>query len=161
VHRSTSRDPDADGADLPRSLSARVEPNPRATWQAPGAGEPEIGERVDEDLFHRVHVGRDRASDERHGDDRVADELARAVVGDVAAAVGSLVLGTVHARLCEKVLGTGPHPKRVDVAVLEQEQVLRVAVPEERVLHRECVAIADATKPADVKRTSIHRRQPL
>ena len=57
-------------------------------------------------------------------EDRVADELAGAVVGDVAAAVGLHQLGADLGRRHEQVAQVGPHAERVDVRVLEQQQVV-------------------------------------
>ena len=55
--------------------------------------QPEVGQRVDHQLLDRAHVGdgvgHAAPALARHRQDRVADELAGAVVGDVAAAVGA------------------------------------------------------------------------
>jgi len=48
----------------------------------------EAGECVDDDLFEEAHVAVDAEAEAVEVEDGIGDELARAVVGDVAAAVG-------------------------------------------------------------------------
>ena len=80
-----------------------------------------LGERRDDRLLHRAQVGDDVAD----AHDRVADELAGAVVGDAAAAVDvddvdalAAVPGLAHRQLA----GRRAPPARVDRRVLEQQQ---------------------------------------
>ena len=101
----------------------------------PHAGEPvlavrvdaEAGERVDQRGFEpadvRDDVGR-AVAPLRQRDDRVADELAGPVVRDVAAAVGVHELRADARRRHEHVRGIGARAERVDVRVLEQQQVV-------------------------------------
>ena len=85
-------------------------------------------------------------------EDRVADQLAGAVVGDVAAPVGVHELGADGLGVDEDVLGLGPHAERVHVRVLEQEQVLaRVRALDKRLLQHVRVPVADAPEPADAQ----------
>jgi hypothetical protein len=73
------------------------------------------------------------------------------VVGDVAAAVGLHQFRSDVAGRDEDVVERRPHPERVDVRVLEQEEVVGGPAPE-RVLERVRVAVADAAEPADAER---------
>ena len=74
-----------------------------------------------------MHVRRDRAEAEADVEDRVADELAGPVVGDVATPVGVDELGADRLRIDEDVLGARPHAEGVHMRVLQQEQVLATA----------------------------------
>ena len=58
----------------------------------------------------------------RHGQDGVADHLAGAVVGDVAAPVDPEQLRTHTGRVDQHVLGPCADARRVDVRVLEQQE---------------------------------------
>ena len=80
-------------------------------------------------LLDRAHVGdgvgHAAAPLAGHGEDRVADELAGPVVGDVAAPVGAHQLGADRRRVGTSTLAeVGPGAERVDVRVLEQQQVV-------------------------------------
>ena len=122
MHGHAAGDADADGGDLAlRAPGRRVggQPDAGAPGHAAG-GEAELGERVDQRLLQAADVVDDP---ERLGqpDQRVADELARAVPGDLAAAVdvddGGAVEGT-FVRL-------GALARGVDGRVLEQQQGVR------------------------------------
>ena len=84
-------------------------------------------------------------------EDRIADELAGPVVGDVAAAVGLHELGADRLGVDQHVLGLGPHAERVDVRVLEQQQVVARSARAEGALQSVGVPVADAPEPADVE----------
>jgi len=74
------------------------------------------------------------------------------VVGDVAASVRPHELGAHRGRGHEDVAEIGPHAERVDVRVLEQQEVL-VATPfVEGALQLVGLAERNATEPADVQR---------
>ena len=125
VHRAPADVADPDGGDL-----AIVDPDARELVDGGGAGQAEIGERADEHLLEGVDVRRrvGDTGDGRQGEDRVADELARSVVGDVAAAVGLDELGADLGGRHEDVAQVGPHTERVHVRMLEQQQVVGGAV---------------------------------
>ena len=93
VHRAAAAQAHADG----RDLRGPVDPHARVAVEPGRTGEPEVGQRVDQHLLDRAHVGdgvgHAAAPLAGHRQDRVADELARPVVGDVAAAVGADQLG--------------------------------------------------------------------
>jgi hypothetical protein len=95
----------------------------------PYAGEPalatrvdaEVGERRDQDRFEPANVRDDIALTgaplcER--DDRVSDELARPVVGDVATAIGVHEIGSDRSRVVQHVREICARSERVDVRVL-------------------------------------------
>ncbi len=86
VHRATPRQPDTDRGDLARVRPVGVDPHARIVRQPTGAGQAQLGERVDQQLLDRSDV-LERALRVRERHDRVADELPGAVIGDVAAAV--------------------------------------------------------------------------
>ncbi len=86
VHGDPAGDPHPDGGHL-----APLGPHPRIARLRPGV-HPEVRQGGDERLLHLAHVGDDPLR-VLEADDGVADELARAVVGDVAAAVDVEHLG--------------------------------------------------------------------
>jgi hypothetical protein len=98
VHRAAPGHPHTDGTDLSRSRSLDAQPHSRVPRQAT-SNELELYERVDHDLLDTVDVIRDRARAHRHVQDRVGNELAGAVVSDVATAVGTHDLGPDHRRV--------------------------------------------------------------
>ena len=167
VHRAAAREAYTDGADLARVLARRVDPHARVAVEPAGVRQAEIGEHVDHELLDRAHVGlrvgqpRRRRTPvlagavlRRQGDDRVADELTGAVVGDVAAAVHRNQFGTDDGRVDEHVGGeVGRGAVREHVRVLEQQQVVVVATREQRRLHGERFAVRHAAEPADAQGT--------
>ena len=82
-------------------------------------------------------------------DDRVPDELARTVVRDVAAAVGAHEGGAHARRRHEHVLERRLRAERVDVRVLEQQQVVTCRVLVQAPLERVGVGVPDPPEPAD------------
>jgi hypothetical protein len=131
VARAPTCDLDADRGDL-------LGVDPHAGEPRLGVGfDPEIGQRADEHGLELAHVGHDIAetvAPRGKRDDRIADELARAVIGDVAAAVGVHELRTHGVGRDEHVLAVGARPERVDVRVLEQEQVVVAGLAMQRAL---------------------------
>ncbi len=71
------------------------------------------------------------------------------IIGLIGIAVGAHELGTDAGGIDEHVRRVGPHAERVDVRVLEQEQVVVVAASPQGVLEGERVSVAHATEPAD------------
>ena len=121
VHRAPAAQLHADRRDL-----AVLDPHARIPVEASGAAHAEIGERVDQQLLDGAHV-RDRvghaaAALPRHGEDRIADELAGAVIRDVATSIGAHELGAHVRGRHEHVAHVGAHAERVDVRMLEQQQ---------------------------------------
>ena len=90
-----------------------------------------------------------------HVDDRVADELPRAVVGDVAAAADADQLGTDRLGIAAQVAvevaarSVGEH-----VGMLEQEQVLLAPVVEQRLLDGQRLPVRDRPQPTDAQHQS-------
>ncbi len=152
VHRASPVDPHADSADLLRLRAVGVDPDARVTAQSARAGDAEIAEGVDDELLEGVHVRWDRAEAEADVEDRVADELAWPVVGDIATPIGVDELGADRVGIDEDVLGPRPNPEGVHMRVLQQEQVLGPAGAK-GVLEGEGVPVANAPEPADVKLT--------
>ena len=136
---------------------------PSASSQTPGyspdaggAGQAEVGQRVDHHLLEAVHVGRSRGRVVGHGDDRVGHQLARAVIGDVAAAVGPLEHGPDRGRVDEHVTVIGVRAERVGVRVLEDEQVVVVRPRGQGVLQLVGLVVRDRPERADTQ----HRPWP-
>ena len=101
VHRAPVLEAHADGADLARVRPVGVDPHARVLGQSAGV-DAEGRQRVDDELLDVAHVlGRA----ERVGDrqDRIADELARAVVRDVAAAAHGDEVGADRGRIAAQV----------------------------------------------------------
>jgi hypothetical protein len=151
VHRTPPGDAHTDGGDLPRGVALRIDPHAGHAFHSPAPGEPEVGEYVDDELFDRVDVGRDRAGAARYVPDDVADELSGPVVGDIAAPVGPVHRGPDSRRIVdEHVFRSGPHAERVHRWVLEEEQVVvAAAVGVEAPLKSEPVFVADAAQPTN------------
>src|SRR5690606_36535738 len=127
VEGAAPLDAHADGGDLAGRGRVRVDPDPRVAVVAAGAGQPERGEHLDEDLLEGRHVRRGvgrtagRAL-RREGDDRVRDQLPGAVVGDVAAAVDLDQVDAVLGRVAEHVRAVRVAAEGVGGRVLEQQQ---------------------------------------
>ncbi len=151
VHGAAATQAHADGRDL-----AVLDPHARVAVESGRTGEPEVRERVDQQLLDRAHigdgVGHAAAPLAGHREDRIADELTRPVVGDVAAAVGTDQLRTDSFGSDEHVGGIGPHAQREDVGMLEQQQMVVGRMLEQRVLQRERIAVAHTTEPPDAQR---------
>ena len=97
----------------------------------------------------------------------IADELSGAVVGHVAAALHRHQFGTDRGGIDEHVDGeVGAWAVREHVRVLEQQQVILDAVGEQRLLHRERLAVGNPAEPANpqchvtARRTSRGSRAP-
>ena len=89
---------------------------------------------------------------QRH--DRVAHELARAVVGHVAAPVGRLEVGAHVGRRHQQVRRIGLAPQRVDVGMLEEQQIVAGRARMESALEGEGLPVGDPAQPAGPQRGS-------
>ena len=95
-----------------------------------------------------MHVTRRRTRADRHRHDRVPDELARTVIGNVPAAIGATELGTDARRIHENVLRIGAHSERVHVSVLEEQEPVIAPFRPQAPLEGESVLVADASQPS-------------
>ncbi len=148
--------PHADGGDLAGPLPRRVDPHARELVVAGAAGQAEVGERVDDEALQPVHVRRARRDVVGHGDDRVRHELAGTVVGHVAAAVGALERRADRRGVDEDVPVVGVRAERVDVRVLQQEEVVVRGLAGQRVLQRGGLVVRDRPEGPDAQ----HRPAP-
>ena len=156
VHRSPTREPHADRADLARVRALGVDPDPRVVVEPAGVRQTELGEGVDDQLLDRAHVGdgvgesaRALAVLGRQAQDRIPDQLPRAVVGDVAASVDCHQLGADGGRFDEHVgVQVGAWTVGEDVRVLQQQQVLLVPVGEQRLLDAQRLPVGHPPQPA-------------
>ena len=89
-----------------------------------------------------------------HGDDRVGHQLARPVVGDVAAPVGALQHGTHQRRVDQHMLLVRVLSERVGVRVLQDEEVVVGRLGGQRVLQRVGLVVGDRPERPDAQ----HRR---
>jgi hypothetical protein len=150
VHRAAVLQPYADRGDLSWLPRVRIDPHARILRQSPG-GDPERGEGVDQELFDVADV-LGRTETVAHVDDRIADELAGAVVRDVAAPPDPDEVGTDGCRVAVQVVGeVRPRSVGEHVRVLEQEEVLLTAAVEEGLLHRQRLPVRDGAEPPDVQ----------
>ena len=122
----------ADGADLPRASDPASTHTPGKSASRPASGRPRSAERVDDELLDRAHVGggvgEPAAALPGQRQDRVADQLAGPVVGDVAAPVGPHQLGADRRPAARsRWPRSAADPERVHVRVLEQQQVVVAA----------------------------------
>ena len=101
-----------------------------------------------------------RTDSVRHVDDRVADELPGAVIGDIATALHRHQFGTDRSRVDEHVdRKVGAWPMGEHMRVLEQEQMILDAIGEDGRLHRECLAVGNPAEPANPQ-CHVTTRQP-
>ena len=125
-----------------------VDPHAGVLGEPADSREPELAQHIDQQLLDAAHVfGRA----ERVGDrqDRVPDELAGAVVCDVAAALDGDEVGADRGRVAAQVgLAGRPAAVREDVVVLEQQQVLLRAMLEQRGLDGQRLAVRHPAQPA-------------
>ena len=153
MHRAPALEPNADRADLPRVRPRRVDPDTRVLGEPPGV-DAERGERVDHELLDVADVAeRAELVDDRQ--DRVADELTRAVVGDVAAAAHRDEVGADRGGVAPQVgVEVGPRPVREHVRVLEQQEMVLPPVREQRFLDGQRLAVRNRPPTRNV---SSHR----
>src|SRR6185437_15466908 len=126
VRRDPAAKVHAQGGELFFALR-RIDPDAMAAENA-ARGETVVGGREDHHLFELLDVPADVALVLREVENRIADDLAGAVVGDVAAAV-CLMEFDVHLaqdiRVGEKIFALTVAPERDDVWVLAEEEHIR------------------------------------
>ena len=126
-----------------------VEPHTGELVEPTGVGQPQFGERVDDQTLDVADVRR-RPETVVDVDDRVADELAGTVVGDVAAALHRDEFRADRRRLAAQVgRQVGPAAVGEHVRMFEQQQMLSAAVLEQGRLDRERLAVRHSAQPAD------------
>ena len=154
VHRTAAAEAHADGGDLARG-AVEVRPNAGIPAQSAAAAHPQVGQRVDEHLFQVAHVrrclGQSAAAATGQRQDRVADELAGTVVGEVAAAVDADAVGADLAGIDEQVGLICARTRSEDVVVFKQQQVVVRAVRPQAPLQVERFAEADPSEPAHLQ----------
>ena len=156
VHRAPVAEAHADRGDLARHDRrvgmVDVEPDTGEPVEPAGVRQAEFSKGVDEQALHTAHVRR-RAEPVVDVQDRIADELTGAVIGDVAAALHRHEFGADRGRLTlQVVLEIGPHPVREHVGMLEQQQMLLRPVFEQAGLQRERFPVRHAAEPTDPER---------
>ena len=156
MHRSGVGQPHTDRADLARVRSADPHPHAGILRQHPHVGDAQLVERADDQCLDGRDVvrGTQRVG---HVDDRIADQLARTVVGDVAASLHRHEFGAHRHRVDPHVdVEVGPRSVGEDVWVLQQEEVVGRAVLEQHGLQGQGLAIRHAPEPTHTKRTGRH-----
>ena len=100
MHRSGPRQPHADGSDLSGPDTVRINPDAGVASQTTGC-QPQLGQHVDQQLLDSRHIGRrighPAAAPTGNGENGIADQLPRPVIGHLAAAVG------LHHRTAERL----------------------------------------------------------
>jgi hypothetical protein len=150
VHRAASRHLDPDGGDLLCRPGRRRCPHAGQALLHSGL-DPEIGERRDQHRLEAADVLHDVAQPvpplgQRH--DGIADELTRAVIRDVAAPVGRFEIGTDIGRRHEQVRRVSLPAERVDVRMLEQQEVIIHGAGVKGALEAQGLPVRDAPEPA-------------
>ncbi len=87
----------------------------------------EFRERIDDHLFDRPNIGAHVALPFSQIQDRIADNLARAVIGDVAAAVGGMKLDTGAAQRVfagQQIFGVAVAALRDHVRMLDEQKLI-------------------------------------
>ena len=113
----------------------------------------QVDAHLDYQVLHRTDVG-DRVGHApaplaRQMQQRVADELARAVEGDIAAPVGPLEVRSHLLWWSEQVLHRGPDAQGVHRVVLEEQQVVVGPVGVDGSLESQGVPVAHPAEPSD------------
>ena len=154
VARHPSRDPDADG----RKLFV-ADPRAGQSLDAPRF-DPEIGGRLDQHFLEVADVAVHVAAIGFQIEDRIANELPRTVIGDVAAAAGFMDVDAARSELIGRGEYVRPpavaaNAEREDVRMLEKDQQIAdaasLALGDQRPLQRKRVGVGNAAKPADFK----------
>src|SRR5439155_11222526 len=151
-------DADAEGADLAWRRPVRVAPA-AGVPVAPSGGGAERLARVDHRELERPDERTNEEAAPRQGEDGIGDELPRAVVRHLAAALDADRLDPP----CRELGGSGQDMCLLRVPaqcqhrrVLEQEErvvdLVGDAKVDELVLERPCLPVADAPEPADLER---------
>ena len=137
----------------------------------PDAGQPGhaaavdavVGRHADQHLFQVAHVAVHVAAIGLQVDDRVADDLAGAVVGDVAAAAGLVHLDAARGqrlggRENVRSAAVAAHAERQDVRMLDEQQQIadaaRAPLLDERALQRQRVGVRHEAEPPDLERVA-------
>ncbi len=125
---------------------------PAKPVEAAGVRQAEFAEGVDEQALDAADVV-GRAEPIVDVQDRIADELAGAVIGDVAAALDGDEFRSDRGRFAAQVVvEIGPRPVGEHVRMFEQQQVLLATVLEQRRLDRQRLAVRDPAEPTDPER---------
>ena len=122
---------------------------------AAGARHADVGQRVDDELLDRPHVcdrvGHATAALSRDGENGIADELARTVVGDITTTIGLDEISAHARRVDQHVRQIRVNAQREHVRVFEQQQVV-VCRREQATLQRERVAVPHLAEPEHAQR---------
>ena len=152
VHRPPLGDPYADRRNLARTQRVAIDPDTGAAWKSPCL-DPEIGEHIDQHLFDPVdvggRVGHAATPLPGHGENRVAHELTRTVIGDVSAPVRVDDRSAHRLDIDKQVVSRRAPTQRHDMVVLEQEQVVLGRVITQLALQGDGVSIVDSAEPAN------------
>ena len=115
----------------------------------PAPGTPSLGRATSIRRSSTAANVLERALGVREVDDRVADELTGTVVRDVAAALDRHEVGADRGRVALQVgREVGMRAVGEHMVVFEQQQVLLVPVIEQRLLHRQRLAVRHPPQPA-------------
>ena len=158
MHGSTTRKPNTDCTDL--AWLGPIDTNPHAgvLVEAADIFDAELGETGHDHTLDRAHV-LCRAHRVWHVDDRIADELARTVIGHIPASPHRHEFGADGAWVNQDVDGkVGAWSVGEDVRMLEEQQMILDAVTEQRLLHRERLAVGNPPEPANAKSHVTTRR---
>ena len=158
MHRPAALQPDTDGADLARLGPVGVDPHSRVLGE-PARRDTEGGQRVDHQLLDVAHMlgGTQPVG---HVDDRVADQLSRAVVRDVATPADADELGAdVSGVTTQVAVEIRSRPVGEDVRMLQQQQVLLASTVEQRLLDGQRLPVRDRAEPADAQHQDVNSDQ--
>ena len=123
MHRSSTGKPNADSRYLARP-PAGIDPYAGMAIEASTPIEAQIGQGVDEQLLDLTDVGHrvcHTTAPTRNGEHRIADQLARAVISDVAATINPLLARADLLGIHQKMIEIGIGSAGEDVVVLEQQ----------------------------------------
>ncbi len=148
--------PHADGGDFAGGRAAGIDPDARVLLDRRRSGQADVGQGLDHDLLQPVHVRRSRRRVVGYGHDRVGDQLARPVVGDVAAAVGPREHGPDAGGFDQDMAHVGVRAEGVGGRVLQHQQVVVVRLTRQGVLEHVGLVVGDRPERADAE----HRAGP-
>jgi hypothetical protein len=161
VHRAATIQPNPDRTNLARVRAIRIDPHARVLLESPDVGKAELDKRVDDRLLDPTDVANGvskarfgPAKLRRQAQNRVPNQLAGAVIGDVATPVDSNKLSPNRGRLDKNIrrqIGAGPVGEHM-VMFQQQQMLLPTTMAEQCLLKAQRLPVRDTAQPPDPQR---------
>ena len=151
VHRAAVGQAYTDGTDLALAVGVGVQPHTGVAGQSTRTAHTQLLQRVDHQLLDIAHVigGPESVVHVQNG---ISHQLARAVIGDVAAPFDGHEVGAHRRRIALQVgREIGSRSVGEDVRMLLEQQVLLAPVVEDGRLQSQSLAIRHPSQPTDAQ----------